>query len=385
MQAALGGGLQEGGGLVLAAGVDDSPHGRNTLARWMLGLWEARVDGTLDPGQLESLKEQAWAEGVTVLAGDRLARCPQVPPEVRLLCRGWAREQAAAELGLRARTQAVLAHLDAAGIPVLVLKGAALAHWLYEVPWHRETSDVDLLFASRADAERAGQALAALGYVTPYRAARFRHELLCRSADGLLDLDLHWGLSGWPVFGRLPDFQALSRERVALPGLGPGAWGLGAAHALLHACVHRASNLSAGLGDRLKWLYDLHLLANELDAQGKWPQFAGIARQAQGCGVCVEGLAASGALWGTRVPASVIASLEQARASEPLDTDRLSDWRYLQRLNLQALERRRDKAVWLWSRLLPSAGHLRELYGDGHGYAGLLWQRARRAVSRLVK
>ena len=37
------------------------------------------------------------------------------------------------------------------------------------------------------------------------------------------------------------------------------AWGLGAAHALLHACVHRASNLSAGLGDRLKWLYDLHL------------------------------------------------------------------------------------------------------------------------------
>ena len=385
MQTALGGGLQNDGELVLVAGADVSAQGRSTLARWMLGLWEAGVDGAWAPDQLEALKEQAWSEGVTVLAGDRLARCPQVPAEVRMLCRGWARDQAAAELGMRARLQAVLAHLDTVGIPVLVLKGAALAHWLYEVPWHRETSDVDLLFPSRADAERAAQALAALGYVTPYRAARYRHEMLCRSGDGVLDLDLHWGLSGWPVFGRLPGFQALSGERVALPGLGRGAWGLGPAHALLHACVHRASNLSAGLGDRLKWLYDLHLLANELGARGEWPRFVEIARRAQGCGVCVQGLAAANALWGTVVPASVAASLEEARGSEPLDTDRLSDWRYLQRLNLQALEGWREKAGWLWSRMLPSAGHLRELYGEGYGYAGLLWQRGRRAVSRLVK
>ena len=357
---------------------------RRTLVRWMSGQWEAGTDDALAEESLEPLKEAAWSEGVVVLVGDRLARVPGVPAAVRELCLDWSRGQAAAELGRRARLQAVLARLEEAGIPTLVLKGAALAQWLYPRPSLREFSDVDLLFANRADAERAGDALAALGYAMPYRAGRFRHELLCRSADGRLDLDLHWRLIEWPALDALPDFDALWSGRIPLPGLGEAAFGLGAPHALLHACVHRASNLTAGLGDRLKWLYDLHLLAEALDASAAWGRFVEVARRAQACGICAEGLAASAGLFGTVVPEDVTWALEQGRGAEPVDARRLQDWGYVQRMNFRALRGWGEKAAWLGSRLVPPAGHMRELYGDRYGRAGLLWQRLRRAVMRVI-
>lgn len=364
-------------------GGDGAPADRRTLVRWMAGRWEAGVDDTLDIAALDAMKDLAWSEGVAVLVGDSLAQAPATPAAVRTVCQAWIRGQVTAELGRRSRLQAVLACLAHAGVGVMVLKGAALAQWLYPAPALREFSDIDLLFASRADAGRAATALESQGYHSPYRAAQFRHELSCRSSDGNLDLDLHWALSDWPVLARLPDFGALYAARMPLRGLGEAAWGLDAPHALLHACVHRASNLSAGLGDRLKWLYDLHLLAGVLDVSGAWPAFVGVARRAQGCGMCAEGLAASTKLFGTTVPEEVTRELDAGRKAEPLDARRLADWRYVQRANFRALGGWGERAAWLWSRLLPSAGHMRELYGGEHGRVGLLWQRLRRAIVRL--
>ena len=355
------------------------------LARWMSGEWRAGADDALVETALEPLKEAAWSEGVAVLLGDRLARAPGVPPAVRALCLDWSRTQAAAELGRRARLQLVLARLDAAGIRAMVLKGAALAQWLYPRPSLREFSDVDLLFGSRADAERAGEALATLGYAMPYRAGRFRHEVLCRSDDGGLDLDLHWRLIDWPALGALPGFDALWAARIPLPGLGGAAFGLSARHALLHACVHRASNLSAGLGDRLKWLYDLHLLAGALGQSSGWDDFVEAARRARACGICSEGLSATATLFHTPVPGAVMRALDEGRGDDPVDARRLEDWGHVQRMNFLALRGWRTRLAWLGSRLLPPEGHMRELYGEGHGRAGLLWTRLRRAVARLAE
>ena len=366
-----------------AAENDPTVADRRTLVRWMSGRWEGGVDDALDAAELESMKALAWSEGVAVLVGEQLARSASVPAAVRQLCQDWTRGQSAAELGRRARLKAVLACLDRAGVEVLVLKGTALGHWLYPAPSMRESSDVDLLFADRAEALRAAEALAPLGYTMPYQPARFRHELLCRSADGTLDLDLHWDLSDWPVLAALPDFAALHGASIPLPGLGATARGLGGAHALLHACVHRASNLSAAIGDRLKWLYDLHLLAAVLDEAG-WAGFVRDAARAQACGICAEGLAASAGWFATQVPADVKRALDECRASEPLDASRLADWRYVQRRNFEALPGWGDRLAWLWSRLLPSAGHMRELYGQDHGRLALFGRRLRRAAARLM-
>lgn len=353
---------------------------REALAAALAGLPSASQAWGGDP---QVVLEFAWREGVVGLLSARLDAASDAPDALRTACAEWVRGQVAVAMVRQVRLRRVLDAFGEAGIPVLVLKGAALAQWLYPAAYLRESSDVDLLFPNRADAERAAAALAPLGYATPFRPRRFRHELLCRSGDGKLDLDLHWALSDWPVLSRLPGFAALSAERIALPGLGDAAWGLDAPHALLHACVHRASNLSAGLGDRLKWLYDLHLLAGALDAGGSWGRFVEVARKAQGCGVCSVGLAASVELFGTAVPEEVMRELEAGRAVEPLDASRLADWRYVQWLNFRALEGWGERAAWLWSRLLPPAGHMRELYGEEHGRAGLVWQRLRRAFVRL--
>lgn len=353
---------------------------REVLAALLAGAPFTFAPGSGDP---QALLECAWREGVLGLLSARLEGQPEVPAEVHAACSEWVRGQVAAAMVRQVRLRRVLEVLGEAGISTLVLKGAALAQWLYPASYLRESSDVDLLFASRADAERAVAALGPLGYSSPYRPERFRHELLCRSRDGKLDLDLHWALSDWPALSRLPDFASLHAARIPLPGLGDAAYGLDASLALLHACVHRASNLSAGLGDRLKWLYDLHLLAGRLDADAAWPAFVEVTRQAQGCGVCAEGLAASADLFGTKVPEEVVSALEAGCAAEPLDARRLADWRYVQRLNFRALGGWGERMAWLWSRLLPPAGHMRELYGEEVGRAGLLWQRLRRALTRL--
>lgn len=368
----------------MAVGMDRNSGGvggqREALAAALAGApfaWPTASE------ELQALLGCAWSEGVVGLLSARLDGEPDVPDPVRAACSEWVRGQVAATMVRQARLRRVLDALDEAGISTLVVKGVALAQWLYPASYLRESSDVDLLFASRAEAERAAAALVPLGFASPYRPERFRHELLCRSGDGKLDLDLHWALSDWPALSRLPDFAALHAARIALPGLGDAAFGLDAPHALLHACVHRASNLSAGLGDRLKWLYDLHLLAGALDAGDGWGRFVEVAKQAQGCGMCAEGLAASTELFGTKVPGEVTQALDAGRAAEPLDARRLAGWGYVQRVNFRALGGWGERAAWLWSRLLPPAGHMRELYGEEHGRAGLLWQRLRRAFARV--
>ncbi|UCC87654.1 MAG: nucleotidyltransferase family protein [Anaerolineales bacterium] len=60
----------------------------------------------------------------------------------------------------------VLAAYYAAGIPALVLKGAALAHMVYPEPGLRPMSDVDIL-VPESDARRAQEVLADLGFRAP--------------------------------------------------------------------------------------------------------------------------------------------------------------------------------------------------------------------------
>lgn len=385
MRSGTGEGLGTGGNDAMLPAAVEPAADRRTLARWMLGRWEASDADEADAARLQALLELAWRDGVAALLGHSLENVPGVPEALHLPLRELRRERAMGALARRGRLRAVLQRLQVAGIPVLVLKGTALAEWLYPAPYLRESSDVDLLFASQEDALRAAAVLESLGHAVPGTPTRFRHEVSSRSADGKLDLDLHWALSGWPVLDRLPGFDALSAAGIALPELGNGARGLGPAHALLHACVHRASNLAADIGDRLKWLYDLHLLAARLDADDGWNGLVEACRQAQACGVCAEGLAASTELFATVVPPEVERALAAGRVDEPLDARRLADWRYVQRRNFAALNGWGDRLAWLGRRLLPTESHMRELYGHEQGRLGLLWQRTCRAGQRVFK
>lgn len=359
--------------------VDGGSERRRRLAGSLAGGDCSWLGDEADP---EALLKLTHAEGVSALLAARLDATGMHGP-MHDACRQIARGLAAQELLQRTLLRRVLAQLHAAEIPVLVLKGMALRCWLYPEPYLREVSDMDLLFPSRAAAVAGAEALQTLGFVIVIAPGPFAHELLCRSADGRVDVDMHWALAGFPALTALPGFAALQASAIPLQGLGVEARGLDPAMALLHACVHRASNINARLGDRLKWLFDIHLLAGEFRSED-WQAFVQACGSARVSGLGRSGLAAAADTFGTLLPASILDTLAAQAYEDLLDANRITDWRYVNRENLRALPDWPTRVRWLWDRLFPNSGYLREAYGVDAPRPWLLWLRLRRALSRFT-
>lgn len=355
---------------------------RDTLSNLLAGHVVDLSD--LADAQADALLEAARAEGVVALVQQALAGREAVPRLVLEVFSTAARAAAATGLARQAECRRVCRMLTAADLQPLVLKGLALGAWLYPQQYLRESSDIDLLFASRADAERAAALLEPRGYVVPFRPGGLAQEFLCRGSIGsvAIDLDMHWQISAMPLFRSAFSFPELQAASVPLASLGPDAYGLEPVHACLHACIHRASNISAGIGDRLKWLYDLHLLALRFSAED-WETLLRLCRERGLCGVCAEALEAAAATFGTSLRNEIRHALATGRTAEALDASRLGDWGYVQRQNLRALPLGL-RVRWLWQRLFPATGYLRELYGPEQGRVTLLMERGKRMWRRLT-
>ena len=140
-------------------------------------------------------------------------------------------------------TVEVSSAMEEAGVPTVVLKGAAIANAFYPDPSWRSYGDLDLL-VSASDWRAACDALVTLGFrrVTPEPRPgfdeRFGKGASYEDARGL-QVDLHRTLALGP-FGLWIDTEAL------LEGTTPFAMGdaslrrLDDTNALIHACVHAA-------------------------------------------------------------------------------------------------------------------------------------------------
>ncbi|MFT3755230.1 MAG: nucleotidyltransferase family protein [Pseudoxanthomonas sp.] len=332
------------------------------------------------PAQVLAIAER---EGVTALVHERLRE----QPDAGALHAAFAeatRRQAMWSLWLRAETARLLAALQAAGLRTLVLKGVALAGWLYPAAHLRACGDLDLLFASRADAQRAMEVLDGFGYPCGYAQGGHAYEQVRKpAADAAqaLEVDVHWRLLNAPVFADALDFEALWSAAISIPALGPHARGLGPVHALLHAAMNRAVNLYTDVGDLLKCLYDIHLLAARFD-DAAWAAVVQAASQRQLCGVVQAALAAAQAQLGTTVPGEVMAALAQRITAEPLDPQRLGDWSYMQRRSVDMLPFG-QRLRWMLGRLVPTAGYLRARHGADASVPVLLLRHWWRFVLRL--
>jgi hypothetical protein len=153
---------------------------------------------------------------------------------------------------------------------VVVLKGAALAHSVYEAPHERPRLDLDVLVPrDRVDAARA--ALARAGYAEWLQipiAARDRAVAFHRTDERGVrhELDVHWFLTSSVVLRDRVDPAPLLARAVPLDAL-PGARALRDDDALAFACLHAFGDLPAE-SPPLVWLYDLHLLLARLDEAG---------------------------------------------------------------------------------------------------------------------
>jgi hypothetical protein len=163
--------------------------------------------------------------------------------------------------------------LERAGIPIIVLKGAALGPGLYGDPALRTMGDVDLL-VRRDRQEAAERVLLALGYVpdVSWRSAawyRAHHHHLAplRSPDGSLAIELHHTIV------ERGDVQVPVDElwaRARLQRIGATRFRvLAAEDLLLHLCLHLAYNNRIA-GGQLRDLRDVAQLIRHESTALDW-------------------------------------------------------------------------------------------------------------------
>ena len=345
-------------------------------------LWLAMLLRGAEPGAIpdaSALLKVARAEGVLALCQYHLRRSPawaQASAGLQAELTRCAHQEVAVELARTVELRAVLATLAQAGLPVLLLKGAALAHTLYPQPHLRSRSDTDLLLPSHADAERAGQVFQTLGYRCPATVVGdwANSELGCyKTSRGLTHaLDVHWRWSNRTLFSTRVAFAELAAVAVPIPALGPEARGLGPVHALLLAGVHRASHrLTDPHSERLIWLYDIHRLAERLTA-AEWQQLTALATTRALCGPCLAGLTTAQGWFGTRLPEESLNRLRAGAAGEAFDPGQPPQpWR-LEWLEFRGLPSTATRLRWIGQRLFPDRAYLREQYGF-HSALWLPW------------
>lgn len=327
-------------------------------------------------------------EGVAALLFERLHGADAgAPPALVAALAEVARRKAVQGLAQEQRCREILELMKQLRVPVLVLKGSALAYWAYRQPYLRECSDIDLLVATRADAERVVESLAPMGYrcinrVLPGDLVGF--EYTCRHAGNGQEIDVHWHLSSTPLFAWRFSWTDLWNGAQALSDLAPNARGLAPVPAYLHACMHRAQNLALGVGDRLKWLYDLSVLGQRFSA-GEWLDVRRQAIQRGLAGACVTAADAAAARFGPIMPDDVHAALCEAAGHEWLRIDRMPSWLYFQYATWRSFPRNGMRWRWLRQRLIPDAAYLHERHGERGGWIGQLLRRALAGIERLQR
>jgi len=250
----------------------------------------------------------ADAHGVSPLVARNLESLgwPCVPPSAREALEARRRINAARALRLGRALARALDELGAAAVPVIPLKGPALAEALFGDAALREFSDVDIL-VPRASVARACAALAAAGYARDAREepvapgevdwlleGNIEYGFISPDPPGCL-VELHWDIAWrWcPGPDALADLWADARPRAFR---GREAQAVGPEWDLLYLAVHAARHRWG----RLKWLVDVHELCARREIDG-----AAVGDKARrfGLGAVVAiTLGACRALLGTPVP-----------------------------------------------------------------------------------
>jgi hypothetical protein len=181
--------------------------------------------------------------------------------------------------------------LDASGVGVLLMKGAALAYQIYDAPHLRVRVDTDVLIR-RDQLDAAERVLAARGWSRPPEsdlelAGAQRHYEKSAPASRRLHLDVHWRIANPRTFSDALSFDEISVRAVPVPALGGAARAPGAVDALFLACLHRVAHHDDEVD--LLWLWDIHLLASRLSPDEK-EAFVALAVRTAMTGVCGRGL-----------------------------------------------------------------------------------------------
>ncbi len=272
----------------------------------------------------------------------------------------------AVELRRHHELEHIIELLNAAGLDFLLMKGGALAHTLYPEPHLRERCDTDLLFPDKPSSDKAWEILKNEGYKrnNTLDGDFVGYQFSCSRKLNMglpISLDIHRKLSDIVFFANLFEFEELKEQSIPVPQLGPAARGLNHIYALLHACIHRIVNKPGGNGDRLIWIYDMHLLCNSF-TDTDWREFCTLARQKELAGVCLDGLEKSEQFFDTTIPLEYRQNLVKNAGKERVSPHKVYSRRQLYYLDFLSNKGFINKTRQLREHLFPSTQYMMNKY-----------------------
>lgn len=197
--------------------------------------------------------------------------------------------EAAHRLRLAAATAEVAGAFQCAGIQSILLKGAAIARWLYTEGAPRSFSDIDLLVRP-CDRKRAQTVLAGLGFV-PHVDEGEMHQALVQHATEWLrerdgaEVDLHRTLPGVEVPAN-DLWEALGPHTEDIPVGGADVRALSLGGTAFHLALHIAQHGRGEHGWRMRELER----AIGRGEHSTWDEAAGIAARLGASGAMGAGL-----------------------------------------------------------------------------------------------
>jgi hypothetical protein len=338
-------------------------------ARDFLALLHAWPDAPASPPPVdaESFVRAAARHGLAGFAAHASERAGwELPEAARELLRRESQSSAARAIRVHALLLRSLDALAAVGVVPVVLKGTALARRLYPEPFHRATTDVDLLVAGE-HVEPSSRALEGLGLTrTPEKeghGGEHSHHREFQGPAGLVELHFR-ALVG---YGQALEADALLAQAEESELDGRRVRYLRAEDELVYLALHASNHLL----QRLSWLFDLKLLVLA-NPRLRWPRVVEVARATALPHLAWYALEAASRLLGAAVPQEVLSELAPPRWQRQLASRFFSEPRLL---GTSLVEHR---AGWAAAKLLlaPRAGPMAR-YG--------LWRLGEALRARLPK
>jgi len=327
-----------------------------------------------EPLDWEWICRRAEVERLASLLYTVLRPLPSPVPILDRLRTAWVAGRRQHLLGVE-QLRGLLSAFEADGVPVILLKGPALAEALYRDPGLRPFTDLDLL-VPKPDLSRALQLLSELGYRHLAGGRPLEFELayagaacfvsLGREPAGL-PLDVHWKLLDYRSGRRAAavDLQEIWDRAVKVEGLGRPGLGLCPEDLLIYLALHLAVHHALS---GLIWQLDLALLLRRHGATLDWGAVAERAHRWGAAGALHFALREVQERFGVEVPPSLLARLRlRGLRSSVLDWLRHRMGERLERLDyfvpLLLMDRGRDLLWLLATRALPPGNWARSRYG----------------------
>ncbi len=250
--------------------------------------------------------QEVWRNGLSPLVLHELSGVPDADGELTTALRAMCADIARDNLRRTAELLAVMRALDAAGIDVFTIKGAALAQLAYGSVAMRQFVDLDVVVAPR-DVFGATDMLAARGYALYPALSRAQLAVFLRSGHHLSFVhrvkhdvvELHWGLLPRTLAFALDERRARARRRPVIVAGAPLST-LSVEDTILFLAVHGSKHR----WHRLSWVCDF---AQLIDAHAAldWAQLFDEAAARGGDRMLALAVALAADLLDGRLPPSI--------------------------------------------------------------------------------